>query len=510
MKFFFSAHEKIARHYQAGALFGSVFLCGATLMMFELVGSRMFAPYLGTSTFVWTSLIGVILGFLSLGYWYGGKIADQKTSFEQYACIIFAAAISVLFVFCVHTSVLSFFQQTIQSLELSATLSAIILFAPTGFLLGIVSPYAVRLKMVHMEHSASTVGNLYAVSTAGSIFGTFFAGFVLIPTLGTAENILLFALILLFTSLLFLRTKSMHIAVLGVFIFICSLYALRVETRAFLFTRYHILDIDSKYSRIKVYPSTDRLTGKEVLNVSTDPFGTECAMFVESDELVFAYTKFYRLDGHFKPDLKNTLMLGGCAYSYPKDFLKRFPNAHMDVVEIDPVMTELAKKYFRLKDDDRLTTYHEDARRFLNRSDKKYDVIYGDAFNSFSSVPFQLTTKEAIQLEYDALNDGGVVLANLISSIDDTSGKFLRAQFAMYRSVFTQVYLFPVTYPEDGAYVQNILLVAIKSDKPPLFESEDPELNEYLKHRWLKEVKNDLPILTDDYAPVDYYKRESL
>jgi len=302
----------------------------------------------------------------------------------------------------------------------------------------------------------------------------------------------------------------MHIAVLGVFIFICSLYALRVETRAFLFTRYHILDIDSKYSRIKVYPSTDRLTGKEVLNVSTDPFGTECAMFVESDELVFAYTKFYRLDGHFKPDLKNTLMLGGCAYSYPKDFLKRFPNAHMDVVEIDPVMTELAKKYFRLKDDDRLTTYHEDARRFLNRSDKKYDVIYGDAFNSFSSVPFQLTTKEAIQLEYDALNDGGVVLANLISSIDDTSGKFLRAQFAMYRSVFTQVYLFPVTYPEDGAYVQNILLVAIKSDKPPLFESEDPELNEYLKHRWLKEVKNDLPILTDDYAPVDYYKRESL
>jgi spermidine synthase len=203
-------------------------------------------------------------------------------------------------------------------------------------------------------------------------------------------------------------------------------------------------------------------------------------------------------------------MLGGCAYSYPKDFLKRFPNAHMDVVEIDPVMTELAKKYFRLKEDARLTTYHEDARRFLNRSDKTYDVIYGDAFNSISSVPFQLTTKEAIQREYDLLNDGGVVLANLISSIDGTSGKFLRAEYATYRSIFPQVYLFPVAFPENGARVQNILLVAIKSDVSPLFESKDSELAEYLKHRWQKEVKNDLPILTDDYAPVDYYKRESL
>ncbi|OGL62698.1 hypothetical protein A3C09_02295 [Candidatus Uhrbacteria bacterium RIFCSPHIGHO2_02_FULL_47_44] len=495
--------------YQYSALNVSVFVCGAVLMIFELVGSRMFAPFLGTSTYVWTSLIGVILGFLSLGYWYGGKLADKKTSFATYAKIIFCAAASILVVFFIQSGVLFFFKTYIQQIELSAVLSAIVLFAPASFLLGIVSPYAVRLKLEHLENSASTIGTLYAISTAGSIFGTFFGGFFLIPRLGTAENLLLLSGVLALVPLLFLRSKKSVIVTAVVIGLIASSYTTHTYFRAVLFQKFHFIDVDSEYSRIRVSQSKNPKNGKEQLNLTTDPFATESAMYLTDDELVFDYTKFYHLDAHFKPNIQSALMLGGCAYSYPKDFLRNYPSATMDVVEIDPLMTELAKKYFRLTDNPRLTTYHEDGRMFLNRNTKQYDVIYGDAFNAASSIPFQLTTKEAVQHQFNALNADGVVLANIISAIDGKRGKFLRAQYATYKSIFPQVYLFPITDRAEGTQVQNVLLVALKSQTAPKFTSTNTELNGYLAHRWMSEVKNDLPILTDNFAPVDYYKRES-
>jgi len=186
-------------------------------------------------------------------------------------------------------------------------------------------------------------------------------------------------------------------------------------------------------------------------------------------------------------------------------FLFKYSEATIDVIEIDPMVTELAKKYFNLKEDPRLNIYHEDGRVFLNRTKEKYDAIFGDAFSSYYSLPYQLTTKEAVQKKYNILNDNGVVILNIISSIEGEKGKFLRAEYATYKSIFPQVYLFPVTQPDYGSIVQNIILVALKSEKDQVFNSEDLELNEYLNHLWTKKIDMDMPILTDDYAPVDYY-----
>lgn len=508
MEFPFFHKEKSLQ--QIRLLNASVFICGAVLMVFELVGSRMFAPYLGTSTYVWTSLIGVILGFLSLGYWYGGKIADQKTEFTTYAWIIFGAGVFILFTFASQVFFLSFFQSYISVIELSSLFSAIVLFAPTSFLLGIVSPYAVRLKLSHLENSGTTIGNLYAISTAGSIFGTFFAGFYLIPHIGTIENLLLLSAILFATAFVLSKNKKQKIFSALMIILVVLSFFLHKNNQAFLLEKFHFLDIDSEYSRIFIGQGIESETGKEIQTISTDPFGTQGAMFLSSNELVFSYTKFYQLDSYFNPNIKSGLMLGGCAYSYPKEFLKRFREATLDVVEIDPTMTKLAKEYFRLGSDPRLASYHEDARTYLNKATKKYDVIYGDAFNSSSYIPFQLTTKEAVQLEYDLLNDNGVILSNLISSIHGDSGKFLRSEYATYKSVFPQVYVIPVTHPADGSIVQNIMLVALKSKQIPDFVSKDQEQNTYLQNKWEKEILNDLPILTDNFAPVDYYKRLSL
>lgn len=111
-------------------------------------------------------------------------------------------------------------------------------------------------------------------------------------------------------------------------------------------------------------------------------------------------------------------MFGGAGYSFPKDFLKKYPDSTIEVVEIDPGITELARKYFHLQESPKLTIQHEDGRVFLNRAKKGYDVVFGDAFSSQYSIPYQLTTTEAVQRTYDILNDNGIVILNVISSIE--------------------------------------------------------------------------------------------
>jgi predicted membrane-bound spermidine synthase len=166
-------------------LYVVVFLTGAIVMILELIGSRILAPNLGTSTFVWASLIGVILGAMSAGYYYGGKIADNNPSWEILARIIFISGVLVFFIIIFRQSVLdlsSFF-----GIKAGSVLASVALFAAPSFMLGMVSPYAVRLDIEGVENSGRTVGNLYAVSTFGSIVGTFAAGFVFIPHFGSVN-----------------------------------------------------------------------------------------------------------------------------------------------------------------------------------------------------------------------------------------------------------------------------------------------------------------------------------
>ncbi len=198
-------------------------------------------------------------------------------------------------------------------------------------------------------------------------------------------------------------------------------------------------------------------------------------------------------------------MLGGAGYSFPKDYLAKYPKATLDVVEIDPGVTALAKKYFALEDHPNLNIFHEDARVFLNQNTKQYDAIFGDAFSSWYLVPYQLTTKEAVQREYNSLSMSGIIILNIVSSIEGEMGEFFRAEYKTYKEVFPQVYLLPVGHPNDPTRIQNIILVALKSPEAPIWSSTDPEISGFLSHLWRKPIPDEMPILTDDYAPVDHY-----
>jgi spermidine synthase len=480
----------------------AVFLCGAVVMIFELVGSRVLGPYLGTSIFVWTSLIGVILGSLSLGYYLGGKMADKKASFDTFSLIIFWAAVFIGLADFGKNYLLNFLQYNIKDIKIASVIASLILFFPASALLGMVSPYAVKLKLRSLDTSGATIGNLYAISTAGSIIGTFLAGFYLIPSFGTSKILIILSMALIFTSLSLSAKKLLKVRAVFFIIMVIGWLAFgRIE---YLFEKNGLVDVDTAYNRVWIFDDYNQETSQPIrtLLINND---YSSAMFLNKSGLVYEYTKYYYLAKHFNPGFKKTLMLGGAGYSYPKDFLLKFPQASMDVAEIDPKLTELAKKYFKLEENPRLAIYHQDGRVYLNRTSEKYDVIFGDAFSSFNSLPYQLTTQEAVQKSYDILNNNGIVILNIISAIESEKGQFLRAEYATYKKIFPQVYLFPVSYPDNGEKVQNIMLVALKSKEEPSFNDSNPIFNGYLQHLWKKPVPSDMPILTDDWAPVDYY-----
>ncbi len=171
-------------------------------MAFEIVGSRMLGPYVGTSTFVWTGIIGVILLCLSLGYYYGGKIADKRPDFKILALVIFIAGIFIAVSTLIKDGLLISLLEIFDDVKLVSLLASFFLFSIPSVLLGMVSPYAVRLKIKSLAKSGSAVGNLYAISTLGSITGTFLAGFYLIPSYGVIYILNLLAMALALSALL--------------------------------------------------------------------------------------------------------------------------------------------------------------------------------------------------------------------------------------------------------------------------------------------------------------------
>ena len=271
------------------------------------------------------------------------------------------------------------------------------MFAPASVCLGIVTPFAVRLKLTSIDKTGQTVGRLYALSTVGSIAGTFAAGFFLIPFVGSVRTLYfvaasLLVLALLIAPLAFTRRNFSIVIVFAMSIAASEgyLHLMRVNN--------DLYNIDTEYSRVQVFLSRDPVTGRPIRALATDPYFVQSAAFLESDDLVLQYSRFYHLIRHFRPDFENTLIIGGAGYSFPQEYLKVYPHAHLDVVEIDPAMTDIARRFFGLKDDPQMNFVHEDARMYINRAaSNQYDAILMDAFGSLFSVPHHLTTIEAVR-----------------------------------------------------------------------------------------------------------------
>ncbi|WP_045222167.1 fused MFS/spermidine synthase [Desulfonatronum thioautotrophicum] len=487
----------------------TVFLCGAVVMILELTGARIMAPFLGTSLVVWTGLIGVVLAALSIGYWWGGRLADQGPTRSGLAWIVLGSGVLIALTALLQVPILGLIQAHVPGLHLGVLLATMSLFGPASVLLGMIAPYAVKMRLSSLEHSGAVVGRMYALSTIGSIVGTFLAGFFLLSFFGSLPILLILAAILTVLAMA-LSPRSGMVIKSAFLVLLTAGGFLHVQYRQALASQGYI-DMDTAYNRIIVAEAEEEATGRRLRIMSTGPGWLQSAMYLDDPlELALPYTRFFRLIELYTPDFQRVLMVGGGGYSFPKYLMHTRDTLELDVVEIDPVFTQLAQEHFGFDpygvEGIRVAVHHQDARRFLNQTHVPYDAIILDAFSAHYSVPFQLTTRQAMERISVNLAEQGVVVVNLISAVSGPDGRMLRALLATMDAVFAQVETFLVADPGDPERVQNIILVA---GNGPLRDVDAPaipgELTDKLAHRWNYPISLDIPLLTDDLAPVERY-----
>ena len=474
-----------------------VFLSGAIGMGLELIAARVLSPYVGSSNVVWTSIIGIILASMSIGYWIGGKKADKDANINKLSNILLFAAIFTSAIPLLETAVVKLLAGIISNLIIAAILCAIIVFSIPSFILAMISPFAVKIKSKENNEIGSLSGRISSLSTIGSIVGTFLMGFVLIPNIGVTNINIGVTILLVVMSIIarkkidkkFIYTNILSICIILILI-ILGKWTFKVSNPDI------VLDTDSQYSRIWVKQIQTQKANYKTLQVDT---GLESYINQETGEMGARYLRYYDLFEYFNKDAKNTLLIGGAAYTYPIHYLQKYEDKKIDVVEIDDKMTQIAVEQFGLNiNDSRLHVFNQDGRSFLNYSKNKYDTILIDAFKGLNA-PFELTTYEALVHAKNMLNENGMVLTNIIASIEGEESDFIEYEYATYKAVFDDVKIFMVSN-RDRTDRQNLILMGIKGN-PQIDGTKTSEYLQYLDME-VNEFKTDKNIVTDDFAPI--------
>ena len=530
-----------------------VFCSGAAGMSLQLVGSRLLAPHFGNSIFVWTSLIGVMLGFMALGNFLGGRLADQRTSPDLLFWILIFLSMSISLVAMIGAWTLGFFAE-IESLRTGMVLAAASLFAIPCTLFGMVLPTSIRLRMMTVSDSGANIGGLSAISMMGNIAGTFATGFWLIAFVGSRSLLAWLALLVLLLALvvgLTLRrsaagdwwhggrssvlTLQKLLAVGTALILIVGAFLWHPQARGMEDFRV----FDTLYDKYLVGETTVvRGDGepRPVQFLANNPRAMESAVYADTLEpFFFEYYAFYDMAaqmasqsaGSYEPF--HALMIGGGAYVYPRFFFQQFPDSAMDVVEIDPALLDESQENFGLLNHDfNMEVYHEDGRMFLNRTVRAgvrevahkegpptaiysrkslYDLVILDAFNSANNVPFQLTTHESMQHCADLLGDKGVLVMNMIASAEGDGSQFLASQYKTLREVFAQVEIYLVRPGAVQAGVpRNVAIIATNNESFDLRHKAASIDSVLAGQRFDPTSLLEHPramVLIDDFAPVD-------
>ncbi len=494
-------------------LYAVVFVCGAVLMSLEMIGSRMLAPYFGNSIFVWGSLISVFLAALSLGYWLGGMVADRWPRFSVLAMLIAAPGVIIAILPFVYPALNRAIAGGDIGSRMGPLLSSIMLFLVPSVFLGTISPFAVRLQSRAVASVGTTAGGLYAVSTAGSILGTLVTTFYLIAVAGVANIVHGLGIVLLAVSasILLGRQRVRQAGIVG----LCAVVLLTVmiwHARTRAAEAGLILQKDSFYNHIRLAEDGEqRYMDFENLRQSAmslkDPW-----------ELRLRYTRFLPLALTLQPEPKRALILGLGGGSFPKRLYRDFPDVVVDAVDIDPEVIDIAKRYFEVPEDARSRLFATDGRQFVKQATDKYDLIFLDAYNS-DTIPFHLATREFYEEVRRRLAPGGVVVSNIIGTLRGPQSAFFRSMYRTMSQVFPTVYVVPTYDQSRGWILGDINIILLATQDPTRLSRGDlvaragrvggrlipaSELAEYAA--FLSEVPvetGDVPILTDDFAPVE-------
>ena len=482
-----------------------VFSASACGLIIEIVASRLLAPTVGVSLFTWTSIIGVVLAGISIGNYLGGLTADRFPSPKTLGLILLGAGLTSLAVL----PMLAFVSKLYDSLHILARIVLITstLFLVPSVILGMVTPVVIKLRLRDLAQTGNVVGKIYAVSTAGSIFGVFVTGFVLIQWIGTRPILLGVAVFLVVMAVVFGNLWRMRVVGAVALVLFAGITVMGFATDS-LETE---CQVESNYFCIKVRER--EIEGRTVRTLALDRLVHSYVDLDDPTFFVYGYEKIFAdiatMVGHSKPQF-SALYIGGGGYSMPRFLELAYPESHQEVIEIDPAVTRVAQEYLGLPRDTSIIMHHYDARMKIPELEHgRYDIVIGDAFNDVS-VPYHLTTMEFNEQVKQLLTDDGIYAVNVVDQYH--SGGFLRAVITTLRATFPHVYLLADSKDFEA---DNRFTFVVAGTMQPLTYADvyfanhaegrgDPELTLMPQEEldeWLGRKRNIL--LRDDYVPVD-------
>ncbi len=489
----------------------TVFIGGAVLLALEIIASRIVAPVFGNSILVWGSLIGVFLAALAAGYFVGGRVADRCPSPDVFAGLLFLAGLLVFPIPLLASGVLDALFRAGLGPRAGPVAATEALFFLPATVLGMVSPFAIRLRAQAMTTIGNVAGGLYALSTAGSITGTLLASFVLLTLWSVRTIVYLLGAVLMALGVLWWlahrRSALAGVAAAAAVLLVAPV--LRLPPDAAEGVRYAQ---DTVYHRITV---TDE---GEVRYLKLDNYWQSGLDLTDPRRTVFAYSDYMHLPVALRPTARRVLMIGLGGGTVPTRYGQDYRQMRIDVEELDPAVIDVARRYFNVPVGDRLRVVAEDGRLFVARAPDRYDIMLLDAY-LIDTIPFHLATREFFEVAKAHLVPGGVLGSNVIGAVSGPRSRLFRAIYATMVAVFPTVYVFPVDWEQYGSpnAVRNIIVIA--TDQPrrsadairiaatrarvvpgvtlPRFAAVVGDLYDHPIRT------DDVPILTDSFAPVD-------
>ena len=415
------------------ALGALVFGAGIGALATEITASRLLAPYFGSSTIVWANLIGIVLAALALGYWLGGRIADRRPEPALLGYIVLAAAVCVAAIPFVAKP---FLDLTVEGLDeasagavIGSFFAVLLLCAPPVVLLGMVSPFAIRLSVASIATAGTVAGRLYALSTAGSLLGTFLPALVLIPAVGTQRTFLVTAALLAGSACFLLGARYLVVAAVLAVLAVVPPGAVKAQAGL-------LHEETSYYQYIQVVEEED---GRRLLHLNE---GVAVHSVWRPDSVLTGgvWDAFLALPPLLGRDLERVAILGNAAGTTARALGVYYPAAAVDGVELDPAVSRVGRRYFGLNEIPQLEVHDADARPFLRTTDQRYDLIVVDAYHQ-PYVPFYLATREFFALVRQHLAPGGIVALNVAAVPDDK--RLVQAVGTTLAAEFPQVLEWP-------------------------------------------------------------------
>lgn len=434
-----------------------VFVVGSASLGAEIAAARMLAPWFGASTIVWANTIATVLVALSIGYAVGGRVADRRPHLAGLSQIVLGSALLLAVVPFISSPFLrastKAFEDRSGGIFLGSLLGVGVLIAVPVFLLGMVSPYAVRLSVHAVSDTGRTAGRLYAIGTVGSLTGTFLSSLLLIPLVGTRRTFLIYALALALVALPGLA--RLRVAAGAAAAGILGLIFLPVgTTKAVTSDGTVIWEEDTEYQYARVIEESD---GTRILELNE---GQAVHSEYKPGEYVTDnyWGSMIALTHAGETAPRMVANLGSAAGTIPRALTHFWPDVEVDAVELDPDVTQVGRELFDMTSD-RIHAHNGDARPWLQGTEKKYDAILLDAYRQ-PYIPFYLTTQEFFTEVMEHLNPGGVMLVNV--GHPKGNDELEKVLTATARSVFGEDRVY-----RDPVETLSTILLATTSDHDP-------------------------------------------